>query len=163
MYDSNYYVDIIIEDGSPPRMQNFIEKPVEQTTNSCLNCAHGFQNKKIYGDEIVCFHDSDDYYYLRQVKLCANWKQRITMEVPRHVTAGLGYYNSQGEDGIKVHPKPEIEAVNEKARKEIYMVFYLMAQSKKREAINDYITDMFSGRMRVHGTTHLREKKNNEK
>jgi hypothetical protein len=35
--------------------------------------------------------------------------------------------------------------------------------SKKREAINDYITDMFSGRMRVHGTTHLREKKNNEK
>ena len=33
---------------------------------------------------------------------------------------------------------------------------------KKRKAINDYITDMFSGRMRVHGTTHLREKKNNE-
>lgn len=163
MYDSNYYVDIIIEDGSPPRMQNFIEKPVEQTTNSCLNCAHGFQNKKIYGDEIVCFHDSDDYYYLRQVKLCANWKQRITMEIAHWITSGLGHYTYQGEDGIKVHPKPEIEAVNEKARKEICMVFYLMAQSKKREAINDYIAYMLSGKARVHGITHLREKKNNEK
>ena len=162
MYDSNYYVDIIIEDGSPPRMCNFIERPVEQTTNSCLNCTHGSQNKKMYGDEVICHHDSEDYYYLRQVKLCANWKQKNTMVIPRHVTAGLGHCNPQGENGIKVHPNLKIEAENEKARKEIYMTFYLIAQLEKRKAINDYITDMFSGRMRVHGTTHLREKKNNE-
>ena len=62
MYDSNYYVDIIIEGWIAAKNAKFYRKGLSNKQPTlALTCAHGFQNKKMYGDEDrLRGHDSDD-------------------------------------------------------------------------------------------------------